>query len=148
MEKIRDLIARHEDKSLKLYICPAGAKTIGVGHNMDSKPLPAYMAAYLKEHGEITNEMADDLLDMDIANATGDCLRLYDNFSSFTPARYNALVDFLFNVGIGTARSFKKARAAINAGDWNLAAHEMEDSEWFKQVKGRGFEIVRMIREG
>jgi lysozyme len=59
-----------------------------------------------------------------------------------------ALIDFLFNVGAGTALTFKKALAAIYKGDWETAADEMTDSRWYRQVKSRGREIVEMIRKG
>jgi GH24 family phage-related lysozyme (muramidase) len=59
-----------------------------------------------------------------------------------------ALIDFVFNVGAGTALKFRKALEAIYEGDWNKAADEFQDSKWFKQVGDRGPEIVNMIREG
>lgn len=148
METIEELLTRHEGKSLKPYKCPAGKKTIGYGRNIDAKPLPREMADYLKEHGEITNAMSNELLHQDILAAEAGCMLLFPDFYNFAPARRNALVDFVFNVGLGTARKFKKTVAAICLGDWDTAADEMENSSWYRQVGGRAREICEMIKNG
>ena len=57
-------------------------------------------------------------------------------------------LDFVFNVGLGTARQFHMTILAIQKGDWKEAARQMEDSLWFKQVADRGQRIVSMIRSG
>lgn len=147
-QELEELLKRHEGWKLKPYLCPAGHKTIGCGHNIDANPLPKPMSDYLSQHGEITDEMAHELLRQDIMAAEAGCKFLFPDFDNFTPARHNAFVDFVFNVGIGTARKFKKAIAAANAGNWGTAAVEMQDSAWFKQVGNRGKEIVNMIKVG
>ena len=147
-ETLEKMLERHEGRKLKVYRCPANARTIGIGHNIDAKPLPKTMADYLAEHGEITNAMADELLASDIAASKFSCGFIFPKFHAFTVARQNALIDFVFNVGVGTAQKFKKAIHAMNIGHWDTAAEEMLDSTWAKQVKGRAIEITDMIREG
>ena len=147
-DDLRNLLIRHEGLKLRPYKCPAGRDTIGYGHNMEAKPLPDHMRDYLAEHGEITRDMAEDLLADDIAGAIRDCRSLYHRFDTFGDRRKWALIDFLFNVGLRTARTFANTNRAINRGDWEAAAQGFEKSLWYRQVNHRAVEIVSMIREG
>ena len=130
MMTLKELIEADEGRSNIRYQCIGGAWTIGVGHNMDDKPLPADMAAYLHKHGEITDEMVDRLLDADIRHATADARALYKNFDSLSQPRQFALISFVFQLGYFGALSFKKANKAINSEDWLTAAMELLDSPW------------------
>lgn len=148
MDRLRDLIIRHEGLKFRRYPDTQGYWTIGIGHNISAKGLPSDIMQHEKEHGQITEDMVNRLYSADVAGAISDCIRLYPKFSSFTENRQIALIDFLFNVGLGTATEFKNTNRCINAGDWTSAALHMKDSLWYRQVKGRGKEIIRMIREG
>ena len=147
MESLKEMIGRHEGLRLYRYICPAGKPTIGYGWNLEN-PLPEDIRAHLNLFGCITEEQADRLLDISIDAALRQCRALYPGFDGFSEARRNALADFVFNVGAGTAMKFKKMMAAIERGDWNSAADEMIDSLWYRQVGNRAKEIVEMIRRG
>lgn len=145
---LRIMIDRHEGNWLKKYRCPAGHWTIGRGWNLDAHPLPEDIASYLRLNGEITKTMSDRLLNISIDVALRQCSDIFPQFWGFSERRQMALADFVFNVGAGTALKFKKALAAINAGEWDTAAKEFQDSKWFKQVGTRGYEIVEMIQNG
>ena len=145
---LRDMLKKHEGYSSSPYKCPAGKMTIGWGHNIEANIVPRDIEIYLGTYKMITPDMAERLLDIDIKLANAACRRIFINFDTFTDARQTALLDFVFNVGEGTVRKFKKTIAAIKSGDWNKAANEMQDSAWFVQVKGRAFEICQMIKEG
>jgi lysozyme len=144
---LKDMIKRHEGLRLKPYPCSQGAMTIGYGWNL-SNPLPESVASYLRVNGEITEDIADKLLNISIDAATRQAWAIFPQFGGFTERRQMTLIDFIFNVGAGGALKFKKALAAIQEGDWNKAADEFQDSKWFKQVGDRGPEITGMIREG
>ena len=147
-ESLRALIARHEGLRLEPYNDIKGIKTIGFGHNMDANPLPDMIQHQLDTFGSITEDMAMELLDHDILDAIFNCQRLYRDFEKFTERRKMALVDFIFNVGVRTARTFERTNRAINRGDWEAAAQGFEKSLWYRQVNHRAVEIVSMIREG
>jgi GH24 family phage-related lysozyme (muramidase) len=102
----------------------------------------------LNINGEITKEMAEKLLDISMDTAIRQAWDIFPQFGGFSERRQMALVDWLFNVGIGTALTFRRALAAISAGEWGKAADAMEESRWFEQVKSRGIEIVEMVRNG
>jgi lysozyme len=147
-EELRGMIKEHEGWSNSPYKCPAGHTTIAWGWNIDVNMLPSHIAAFLQEHGYILTIHGEELLTISIERAKNACRRLYSAFDTFTKNRQAALVDFIFNVGEGTARQFKKAIAAINAGDWHEAAMQMQDSKWYYQVGNRAKTIVKMIKEG
>ena len=93
-------------------------------------------------------EMSERLLDLSIAAARRNCLELFPNFKTFSENRQNALIDFVFNVGLGTALKFKNTLTFIRTGAWDLAAANMAKSRWYEQVGSRAKEIVKMIKEG
>jgi len=138
----------HEGRKNKIYKCTAGKRSIGVGHNIDAKGLPDDIEAFLDDNGYITDEMIDRLLDDDIADASADVKRLYPMSYSFSEARRFALVDFLFNVGITTARTFTNTNKAINEERWDDAANGLLASKYARQVGKRAQTIARMLREG
>lgn len=145
---LREMLRRHEGLSLKPYRCPAGFWTIGYGWNMRAAKLPDDIASRLNVTGSITHDMAERLLNISIDTAERQCRAIFQDFAGFSEARQAALVDWMFNVGAGTALKFKKALAAIKAGDWNRAADELFQSEWREQVGDRASEIIGMVREG
>ncbi|HAX18374.1 MAG TPA: hypothetical protein DCY00_07265 [Actinobacteria bacterium] len=92
--------------------------------------------------------MINELLEKDIKIARDACLILYPMFNSFSENRKNALIDFLFNVGLGGAKKFKNTNKYINMGFWAQAAKNLKKSLWHRQVKKRGTEIVNLISKG
>lgn len=145
---IREMLKKHEGLSLKKYHCPAGKQTIGYGWNMEAHPLPPDIASCLRVTGAITEDMAEDLLTISINTSEHDCRAIYPGFDGFTEVRRAALTDFMFNVGSTVALTFKKMRAAIEAGDWDKAANEMFFSDWREQVGNRAAEVIGMVRVG
>jgi len=146
--KVEEFIEKHEGRKKKPYKCPAGARTIGVGYNYDANPLPKHIADHLRAYGSITDVMIDELLNISIEIAEGDCLRLFPDWDNFTPNRKMALTDFLFQLGYTRASKFAHTIAAINTGRWEDAANEMRDSAWFKQVPNRAQEVTDLIEVG
>ena len=145
---LRDQIKEDEGLRLKPYDCPGGHKTIGYGWNLDARPLPADVKAYLDQHGEITEAMAEELLTMAIDSARRQCEGIFAYWETFSPRRQDAILNMVYNMGIGTFCEFKKMSRAILRGYWLLAASEAEDSLWFKQVGKRSARIVKELREG
>jgi len=145
---IIEFISNNEGRKKKPYRCSQGFLTVGVGYNIDAHPLPVEMQSYLDEHGEITEAMIDQLLEVSIPIATEDCAALFPDFDTFSDNRKMALIDFLFNVGMKTAMQFDKSIHLINIGHWEEAAINMRKSRWAQQVKKRAVTVTKMIEEG
>jgi lysozyme len=146
MESLKEQLRLHEGYKLKPYKCPAGFNTIGIGHNYDANPLPPDIAAYLAAHGRITDEMADRLLEADIAAATADCRKLYPGFDGFPQVKRYALIDMMFNMGLGTLRKFTTTNLFINSGRWIEASENLKKTAWYKQVGKRAKTVCRMLK--
>jgi len=127
-------LERHEGLRLKPYRCTSDKLTIGIGRNL--------------EDVGITEEEARMLLKNDIANATTQLLTEYPWMTTLGEVRFAALVNFTFNVGIGTVGKFVKALAFLKEKQFDKAANEFLNSRWAKQVGQRAVEVTDQIRTG
>ena len=147
-ESLREMLIRHEGRRHRPYKCTAGKWTIGVGFNYSDNPLPTDIQEALTKKGEITDEMIDRLLDMSVRHAAADAHVLFPDLDSYSPARKNALIDWMFQLGFNTARKFTTSVRLIKEQKWKEAANAMRQSAWAKQTPNRAKEITRMIEEG
>lgn len=140
VERLKQTLVRHEgtgpvkNNRFFPYKCPAGYTTIGIGRNLDAKG--------------ISEDEAELMLKNDIAEAIGLCRILFPVFDQLNDVRQEALVNMMFNLGLLGLSKFKKFVAAVNNRNWDVAAQEMENSLWFKQVGNRAKELQAMILGG
>ena len=134
MNKLIEQLKIHEGVKLKPYKCTAGKLTIGVGKNI--------------EDNGITLEEAEYLLQNDIAEARSQLLHAFPWMGELNDARISAMINFTFNVGIGTVKKFKNTLSCMQSGEWDKAADEMMDSRWARQVGNRAIEVTEQIRTG
>jgi len=134
MNKLIEQLKRHEGVKLKLYTCSAGKLTIGVGRN-------------IQDNG-ITMEEAEYFLQNDIAEARSQLLHAFPWMDELNDARISAMINFTFNVGIGTVKKFEKALAALKEKNYDEAANQMMKSVWATQVGNRAIEVTEQIRTG
>ena len=136
MERLREMLKRHEGVKAMAYRCTAGKITVGVGRNIDS------------DGGlGLSDDEIDYLLDNDIIRCIKE-LQIFPWFSQLAEARQHALIDLCFNIGLPRLMLFQKANAAMAEGDFEKAADEYFDSRWAKQVGNRAIEVCEMIRSG
>lgn len=137
-DHLKKQIIRHEGMRLKPYKDVTGHLTIGVGRNLDANG--------------ITEEEALLMLDHDLLKAKEDMRSLLDEFEvaswSLRIERQEALVNFVFNVGKGTAKQFKKMWTALKTYDYNEAAEQLLYSMYAKQVGQRAIELAEQLRTG
>lgn len=133
-EKLVKLLITHEGLRLKPYRDTVGKLTIGVGRNLDDVG--------------ITEEEALYLLKNDIRRTIKFLSAVLPFWDRLSETRKIVLIDMCFNLGAKKFMSFKKMRKALEEGDYRLAAKEMLDSKWARQVKGRAQTLARMMREG
>jgi lysozyme len=136
MNRLRDMIKRHEGVETHCYKDHLGLETIGVGRCIAEGSLG------------LSDDEIDYLLDNDIVRCIKELTRSLPWFSSLDEVRKEALIDLCFNLGLTRLLGFKKALAAIEASDWDTAKVELLDSRWATQVGNRAQEIAEMIRTG
>lgn len=127
-----DLI-RDEGERMKMYKDSRGFATIGVGHNLDAKPISQKAVRVILD---------DDITDAEMAlDKACPWWRLLDE------VRQRVLCNMCFNMGIGTLLTFKRTLAAIEAHQFDLAAEFMMESLWSRQVgDGPGGKLDRAER--
>lgn len=134
MEKLVDQLIRHESLELKPYKCTSDKLTIGIGRNL--------------EDVGISEEEAKILLMNDLARVDAQLEKMMPWSSQLDTVRYEGLMNFVFNVGIGTASKFVNAMGQLKDGNYDMAATELLDSRWAKQVGQRAVEVAEQIRTG
>lgn len=134
LQKVYAMLERHEGRSAKMYRCPAGYLTVGVGHNLEANPLP--------------ESVIDALLREDVAAVIEKLDKSIPWWRALNDVRRAALIDMGFNLGVGGLLGFRKALAFLQQHQYDKAADEFADSKWYTQVGDRGKRIVKMIRFG
>jgi len=126
--------------------------TGGVGHNFTDRPVPGIKAA---KGLPLTDRQIADLFYIDRRGAIFDVATRIPFALSLAPARFDALANMAFNLGIGGLLKFRHLLAAMERGDWAAAVHELDDSIWSHQIDdgvggriGRADRIAQLITDG
>ena len=127
-------IVRHEGSRNKMYLDSEGVETIGVGHNLRDRP--------------ISDRAIMVILEDDIEAAVLDLVLQFPWFKSLDEVRRGVLINMSFNLGITRLKRFERMIAAIKTENWQLAADEMINSKWARQVGSRAHELADQMRTG
>ena len=133
---IEEELIKEEGLSLSCYKDSLGNYTVGVGHLLKS-PCET-----------ITLEYAGKLLKEDINIAIDSLRKNVPVFSELDEVRQYALISMAFNLGIKRLLSFKKMLLALESKNYEVAAKEMKDSLWYRQVKGRAEKLINLMKKG
>jgi len=130
--ELKTMIQQHEGYRPYVYYDTLGFPTGGYGH------------AFLNR-SPISHDVAVLLFEEDFDRAKKDFEKLGVDLD---PVRRGVIIDMLFNLGLTKLMVFRRMIAALRAQNYHVAAEEMLDSKWAKQVKGRAFRLARMMRTG
>jgi lysozyme len=133
MQTLIEQIKRHEGLRLKPYQDTVGKLTIGYGRNLIDKG--------------ISRDEAEMLLINDVLHLRHR-LTAYPWFLVMNEARQEAITNMAYNLGVRGLLKFKQMIAALDAHDYSLAADEMLNSRWARQVNGRATELASQMRNG
>lgn len=120
-----------------VYQDTMGYWTIGIGRNVDRRGgdgLSDDEMSYL-----LTNDLKDIEKDLDAHVAW---------WRTMTPVRQEVLMNMCFNMGIARLMKFRDTLSALEHGNWDAAASEMEDSVWCKEVGARAARLIDAMRKG
>ena len=132
---VRDQIVRDEGgMRLKAYQDSRGVWTIGVGHNLEARPIPRAAGIIIFEA-----DLADTILDVD---------RMLPWAARLDECRRAVLVNMAYNLGIHGLLEFRRMLHAAETADWPLAAKEMLDSKWATQVGPRAHRLAQQMETG
>lgn len=123
-----DLIKEFEKLRLEAYLCPAGVWTIGWGHTKGVKP-----------GMKITEREAEKLLEQDILEAAK---VLEDVVCRLSIDQYNALVSFVFNIGVSDYRKSTLRKMVLANPENPKIADEMKKWKYATNPKTKKKEVL------
>ena len=142
IDKLREEIAYDEGSVNKIYLDHLGLPTFGIGHLViDTDP----------EYGQpvgtpVSEDRCNSAFDEDVKTVLNDCTILYDDFDDLPEEAQRIIANMMFNMGRPRLSKFKGMKRGVDARDWNAAADEMVDSNWYRQVTKRADRLVARMR--
>ena len=142
LQRLREDLEIDEGVKHEIYLDHLGYPTFGIGHLvLDTDP----------EHGQpvgttVSNDRVIEAFESDLVGVMSDCERLYPDFEDLPEEAQQVIANMMFNMGRPRLSKFKGMKRGVDARDWNIAADEMIDSRWYRQVTNRADRLVQRIR--
>lgn len=130
-DDLRTDLEHDEGRRTKMYKCPAGRWTVGVGHNIEALGLP--------------DAIIDALLDHDISMVTAQLDKAIPWWRTRTDGTQRAMVNMGFQMGVPTLLDFSKTLACLQAGDYEGAKKHARSSAWFDQTPQRAQRVTELF---
>lgn len=133
-------LRRDEGVRYSPYFDTVGVQTVGVGHNLKVKPLPAGWTYPLTD-AQVNQLLAEDLkevfegLDFDLPW-----------WRTLSYERQRVIANMAFNLGIDGLLGFKNTLAAMEQGRYADAVAGMLKSKWSGQVGERAVRLAHMMQ--
>ena len=142
IEKIREQLEFDEGCVYEIYNDHLGYATFGIGHLVtESDP----------EQGQslgtpVSSDRVAEAFESDIQSVLRDCNVLYSDFHNLPEEAQQVIANMMFNLGRPRLSKFAGMKRGVDARDWDAAADEMVDSNWYRQVTNRADRLVERIR--
>lgn len=133
---------RAPDGSHVAYRCPAGALTIGYGHNLDANPIEGLGALSC-----ISEARARKILTADAAAFAAALDEEMPWWRELDEPRQAVLLNMAFNLGPGLLK-FKNTLRAVREMRWKDARDGMLASKWAGQVGRRASRLAEQMLKG
>ena len=142
VDKLREQLKIDEGCIYEIYNDHLGYPTFGIGHLVtESDP----------ENGQtlgtaVSEDRVTEAFKSDVQSVLSDCDILYPDFSSLPEEAQQVIANMMFNMGRPRLSKFAGMKRGVDARDWDAAADEMVDSNWYRQVTNRADRLVERIR--
>ena len=142
IEKLREQLEVDEGCVYEIYNDHLGYPTFGIGHLVtESDP----------EQGQslgtpVSSDRVAEAFESDIQSVLRDCNILYSDFDDLPEEAQQVIANMMFNLGRPRLSKFAGMKRGVDARDWNAAADEMVDSNWYRQVTNRADRLVERVR--
>ena len=142
IEQLREQLEVDEGCVYEIYNDHLGYATFGIGHLVtESDP----------EQGQslgtpVSSDRVAEAFESDIQSVLRDCNVLYSDFHNLPEEAQQVIANMMFNLGRPRLSKFAGMKRGVDARDWNQAADEMVDSNWYRQVTNRADRLVERIR--
>jgi len=142
IEQLRKELELDEGCKHETYMCTQNKVTGGIGHMITEWDDENDMEVGV----EISEERVKDCFNKDIEFVLNDCELLYDDFDYLPEDAQLIIANMMFNLGYPRLKKFVGMKAGVDARDWNKAADEMIDSNYYKQLPNRAGRLVKRMR--
>ena len=142
IEQLREQLEVDEGCVYEIYNDHLGYATFGIGHLVtESDP----------EQGQslgtpVSSDRVAEAFESDIQSVLRDCNILYSDFHNLPEEAQQVIANMMFNLGRPRLSKFAGMKRGVDARDWNAAADEMVDSNWYRQVTNRADRLVERVR--
>ena len=142
IEKLREQLEVDEGCVYEIYNDHLGYATFGIGHLVtESDP----------EQGQslgtpVSADRVAEACESDIQSVLRDCNILYSDFHNLPEEAQQVIANMMFNLGRPRLSKFAGMKRGVDARDWDAAADEMVDSNWYRQVTNRADRLVERVR--
>ena len=142
IEQLREQLEVDEGCVYEIYNDHLVYPTFGIGHLVkESDP----------EQGQslgtaVSSERVAEAFESDIQSVLRDCNVLYSDFHNLPEEAQQVIANMMFNLGRPRLSKFAGMKRGVDARDWDAAADEMVDSNWYRQVTNRADRLVERIR--
>jgi lysozyme len=142
MYQLREELANDEGCKYEVYLDHLGYPTFGIGHLItdDDPECGASVGT------EVSSDRVQEAFDSDIESVVSDCERLYVQFEHLPEEVKLIVANMMFNMGYTRLSKFKGMKRGVDARNWEAAADEMVDSQWYNQVTNRADRLVVRMR--
>jgi len=147
MDEIIRRVKIFEGYSEKPYLCPAGKWTIGYGYNYDDRGFSVEMITEILEKG-FSRDTAEKLLERDVKECISALDKLFPFYRGLSEPRRAVVTDMVYQLGLKGFQLFKRMIKALEQGDHQRAALEMQNSRWYKQSGRRSLVNTVQMRTG
>jgi len=141
LQFLKEELIRYEGRKQVVYLDTLGLKTAGIGHLLVGAERDMNVGQ------SITDEQIDKWFDADVIRCTHIAKNCVKNFDQIDDTRQRVLCQLAFNMG-NKLSGFVNTLKHIEAGEFKLAADELQNSKWFGQVGNRGPETCFALRTG
>jgi lysozyme len=142
IKMLREQLEIDEGRVERIYRDHLGYPTFGIGH-LIIKNDPEYG---LPIGTPISSERVNEAFSQDICNVIFDCEKLYPDFYELPEEAQQIIANMMFNLGLTRLSRFKGMKRGVDSKHWMLAADEMVDSLWYRQVPNRAKRLVERMR--
>ena len=143
VDKLREELEIDEGDRYNVYLDHLGYPTFGIGHlviESDSENGQAVGTS-------VSEDRVAEAFDEDIKSVLRDCNILYPDFDDLPEEAQQIIANMMFNLGRPRLSKFAGMKRGVDARDWDVAADEMVDSRWYRQVGARAERLVNRMRD-
>ena len=150
---LTERVTQNEGYRRDVYKCTAGYDTVGIGFALKDLEIDKDLAHKIIEWQikegliHISEEHSKKKLAKELVDKHLELLEKWDWYGNLPPEIKSVVVEMCFNLGDHGFSKFKKAIAHMKSKEWQLAADEMLDSLWARQVKSRANRLATIVRD-